>query len=355
MGIVIAILIFCVIIIIHELGHFLAAKACGVKVNEFALGMGPIVGFGKYKLKWVKGETTYAIKWLPIGGSVSMEGEDDSSEDSRAFHNKPVWQRMIIIVAGAVMNLILGFIIMLIIISRGDTVATTTIAGFADDAVSSSQLMVGDEIVKVNGMRLFSLTDLSYKLQSSDFRPDKEGNSKPYVFDFVVKRNGQMVEIPSVEFGSIVQGEDSSIKIDFAVTSEGKTFGNVISSAFGNSVSTGRLIWISLMDLVTGVYQIKDLSGPVGVVGAIEESAKLGFDAVLSIAAFISINVGIFNLIPFPALDGGRFAFLVIELVRRKPMKPEHEGMVHFVGILLLFLLMIVVTFQDITKLFLPK
>lgn len=347
MSIIIAILVFGVIIAIHEAGHFFAAKACGVKVNEFALGWGPAI----YKFK--KGETTYALRILPLGGYCSMEGEDDDSSDSRALGNKPVWQRMIIMVAGVVMNLILGFILLICMVTSDDAITSTTIHSFeSDNAVShSTGLEAGDKIVKINGMRIFSAMDISYQLQN-----DSDG-----IFEMVVERGGEKVTLPKVQLGRT----DNMIHIDFIVVGERITFVSTIKETAAQFCTYSRLIWISLADLVRGKYGINDLSGPVGIVDVIgdvvesqrdEVTHKIDWGAlltqILNIAAFITINLGIFNLLPIPSLDGSRMVFLIIEAIRRKKIPAEKEGMIHLIGLGLLIILMIVITVKDVIHLF---
>lgn len=356
MGIIIAIIVFGIIIAIHEAGHFVAAKLCGVKVNEFALGMGPAI------FKFKKGETTYALRILPIGGFCSMEGEDAKSDDDRAFGNKPVWKRLIIVSAGAIMNLILGFILIMIMVANQDAIRSTTIHSFAEDGASGTEqgsvatshstgLEKGDRIVKVNGMRIFTTADISYQFQN-----DADG-----VFEMVVERGGEMVTLPNVKFDKT----GDMMHIDFIVVGKSVTFSSAMKESCGQFATYSRLIWISFADLVRGKYKLNDLSGPVGIVEVIgdvvesqrdEESRKIDWEAlwtqILNIAAFITINVGIFNLIPFPALDGGRIFFLLIEAVRRKKIDPEKEGLVHLIGLGLLMLLMIVITIKDVLNLF---
>ena len=342
MTVLIAILAFCVIIIIHELGHFVAAKLCGIQVNEFAIGMGPVI------LRKQGKETAYVIRLLPIGGSVSMEGEDENSDNPRAFNRKPVWQRMIVIVAGAVMNLVLGFFVVMISLGLTENIATTTVSSFREQAVSSSQLMIGDRITKIDGLSIFTSSDIIYKLQSG-IEKNEQGN---LVFDFTVNRNGEKIVLNDVTFTSATYEDGtSSIYFDFTVEPMEKNFINMVSESFKESLSTGRLIIITLVDMLRGRYGINDLSGPVGVVGVVAESVKYDPSVFFRIVSLITINVGVFNLLPIPALDGCRFLFLVIELIRRKPLKPEVEGMVHFVGFALLMLLMLVVTFNDISRL----
>lgn len=348
MSIIVAILVFGVIIVIHEAGHFTAAKLCGVRVNEFSIGMGPRL------LGWGKGETKYSLRVLPIGGYVSMEGEDENSSDPRAFGNKPVWQRLIIVCAGAVMNLLLGFVILAIVSSCSEGITTTQIAGFYSEEAPShlSGLEVGDEIVKVNGLHVFTDTDISYQFQMDSDR----------VFEMEVIRDGKRVTLPAVSFdGETDENGASNLVIDFYVVGDKVTPLTVISYSSRKFVSVARMIWLSLIDLIRGRFSINDLSGPVGIVGAIGEvvgstSHGVAFSQMLldlmTFVVFITINVGIFNLLPIPALDGARAFFLIIESIRRKPIKPEHEGMVHFVGLMLLLGIMVVVTFFDIKKLF---
>ena len=346
--ILIAILIFGIIIMIHELGHFTVAKLCGIKVNEFAIGMGPKI------ISWGKNETKYSWRALPIGGFVSMEGEDDASDVPRAIRNKKVGQRLLVVLAGAIMNLVLGFILLVIITACSDAIVTTTVAQFyTDDAASHmSGLEVGDEIIKVNGMRVYTDTDISYQFQTDE----------DMVFEMTVRRNGEIVTLPNVKFDSTVLEDGTrSLVIDFIVYGEEVTPGSVLSYASRKFVSVARMIWLPLADLIQGKYSINDLLGPVGIVGAIGQvvgttEQGVAVSEMLSnlcyFVAFITINVGIFNLLPIPALDGSRAVFLIIEGIRRKPIKPEHEGMVHLIGMAALLLLMVVVTVSDITKLF---
>lgn len=367
MTIIIAILIFCVIIIVHECGHFFAAKSCGMKIDEFAIGMGPkllqsnekgvAIGFGDKIIKqWErkkakKSETTFCWRLLPIGGSVSL-GEDEETEDPRSFRNKPVWQRMIVIVAGAIMNLILGLIVCLISIASGEYITTTKVAGFYENSATAQYLQAEDEIININGLPIWSSMDIAYALQNSV--AEREGDSNFVTYEFTVLRNGAEVNIPAVTF-AVRESEDgtSSPVLDFYVRAAEKDFGGVISESGRMFMSEARLIWISVIDLISGRYGLNDLSGPVGVVQTVSNAATtMSLSQILSLVAFITINVGIFNLLPIPALDGARFLFLLIEAIRRKPIKAEYEGMVHFIGFAALMLLMIVVTFQDVGRLF---
>ncbi|HKM32431.1 MAG TPA: site-2 protease family protein [Oscillospiraceae bacterium] len=334
MEILIAIIVFCVIITVHELGHFVVAKLCGIYVKEFAIGMGPAL------IKWKGKETQYSLRLFPIGGYCNMEGEDVSSDDERAFCNKPVYQRMLVTCAGAVMNIALGFLVVMLQTSTGGNIVSTTIKQFEENATSAqSGLKVDDKILKVNGMNIFVDYDIVYQLVS-----DEDG-----LVDMQVLRDGEKVTLKDVHFAIEKKADNSqSINIDFSVYSTEKTFFNVIGQSFKETASTARLIWISLGDLITGKYGINDLSGPVGVVSAIGQASSMGINTLLMLISFITINVGIFNLLPIPALDGGRMIFLIIEAIRRKPIKPEHEGYVHFIGFALLILLIIIISIKDI-------
>lgn len=360
--ILIAILVFGLIIAIHEFGHFIAAKANGIQVNEFAIGMGPKI------IKFRKGETLYSLRLLPIGGFCSMEGEDTSSDNPRAYEKKKVWQRMIVVLAGAFMNIVLGFVLLIVTTCMSELVPTRYVSQPAmvscetygyntgcwsimtldgEIAVSSSiesGLQPEDEIISLNGSYIWSITDLSYKLQTTDEND----------FTVTVKRDGEKITLNHVKFEHQLSGG----RMDFKVIGEEKNPLNVVEFAFRDTVATGKLVWMSLGDLITGKYGFHDLSGPIGTISVISEAASAGvnwmqrLNSLLSLTVFITINVGIFNLLPVPGLDGSRFLFMVIEAIRRKPISKEREAMVHLVGMAALFLLMIVVTVQDVTKFF---
>ena len=336
-----ALLFFGVIIMIHECGHFACAKLFKVKVNEFSLGMGPAL----FKRK--KGDTLYAVRLFPIGGYVAMEGEDDASEDDRAFNKKPVWQKMIIVVAGALMNLILGFILMVLLLTTStDLIGTNTIKEFYPDAVSSQYgLQAGDRFVEIDGHHVWSELDLSFLMSRS-----QDG-----VFDFVVERDGEKVTLNDVHFATEQQNGITLIQYDFIIIGEQPGFLNIVKNAFTQSASIVRMVWLSVFDLVTGRSGMSELAGPVGTVDIIADVTAQAVSSgsltnLLTIMAFITINVGVANLLPLPALDGGRFLFLAIEAVRRKPVNPKYEGYVHAAGLALLLLLMVVVTYNDIAR-----
>ena len=341
--IIIAVLLFGLIIAIHELGHFLSAKLFKVKVNEFALGMGPAI----FKKK--KGDTQYSLRCLPIGGYVSMEGEDTESDDENAFCKKKWWKKFIIVAAGAIMNLILGLIFVTILTCMDDLIGTTQIHSFYENATSAQYGLEKDDVIKeINGTSIFSSRDISYCLQR-----DEDG-----IYDFVVERNGEEFTIEGVQFERKTdENGNSTIIYDFIIVGVEKTPLNVIATAAKDTVSIARLIWLTLFDLVTGHYGINDLSGPVGTVSIIADatsqavSSGANFDSIVYIMALITINVGVFNLLPVPALDGGRLFFILIEAIRKKPVPAKYEGIIHAVGLALLMLLMVVITFNDIKNL----
>lgn len=336
----IVILIFGVVILIHELGHFLTAKKCGIKVNEFAIGMGPRL------FKFGKGETVYSLRAFPIGGFVSMEGEDEDSKDPRSFQRASVWKRILVTAAGAIMNFILGFLVLLILLSTMELLPSRTIAKFTDNAVSNqgvSPLMEGDEILSVNGRRCFILQDVYYEFTRIS------GASA----EFVVRRNEESVVLPKVSFAiQEVTDAGNMIQQDFYIYGMEKTPLRVLGETLNWTASYSRTIILSLMDLVTGRVPLNALSGPVGIVQAISEAADNGYQNVLSLLALFTINLGIFNLLPIPGLDGGHLLFLIIEAIRRKPIKQKYEGVIHMIGLALLVGLILLVTFWDITKLF---
>ncbi len=339
---VVAIFFFGILIAIHEAGHFSLAKLFKVKVNEFSLGMGPAL------LKKRKGDTLYALRLFPIGGYVSMEGEDEDSSDSNAFNNKKVWQRFLILAAGAFMNLLLGLILVAVILSMEDLIGTNTIRNFYDNAKSQQTgLQVNDRITKIDGHNVISELDISFLMARSD-----DG-----IYDITVIRDGEKVELKDVTFESKEVDGHLQITYDFVIIGKSPTSGIIFAETFKRSASIVRIVWLSLFDLITGRYGLTDLSGPIGTVNIIADATaeatvnKDGLMNALNIMALVAINIGVFNLLPLPALDGGRLFFLIIEGIRRKPINPKYEGYVNAAGLVLLLGLMLVVTFNDIVSL----
>lgn len=282
------------------MGHFTVAKLSGIKVNEFAIGMGPkLFSFGK-------GETKYSLRLIPMGGYVQMEGEDEASEDERAFNQKPVWKRFLVVIAGAVMNIILGLVLIAILLTQQNLVGTTQIAGFHENATSqASGLRAGDVITHINGTSVWSDRDISFLMAR-----DKDG-----VIDFTVKRDGKTTDLKNVKFDTHEVDGQTIITFDFIIVGENKNFWNVLKTSFLETASMARLVWLSLFDLVTGHFGLSDLAGPVGTVSVIAEATTSGgFLNALSLMAFITINIGVFQ----SAADSGagwRQAFF-----------PDHRG-----------------------------
>lgn len=324
---------FLILIIIHEFGHFISAKLLGVRVNEFAVGFGPKIFSKQGK------ETKYSFNLIPLGGYCAMEGEDETSADDRAFCNKAAWRRFLIVVMGAVFNLLLGLIIVAIILAPSEAFYTTTVGRFEENAVSAnSGLQIDDTIIAVDGRRIIAINDLSYAFT----------NVKDSKIDITVKRDGKKVELKDVEFASEkVQGMDV-LTIDFAVYGQKKTVGSYITNTVKTAASYSVVIWRSLVDLLSGKYGISQVSGPVGVTVALADMAKQNLASLLPMMAFISINLGIFNLLPIPALDGGRLMFILYEMIFRKPVPQKFESLVHTVGFVLLFGFMILIVAKDI-------
>lgn len=345
--IILGILIFGLIILIHEFGHFLFAKLFKVGINEFAIGMGP-----KLWSKTGKDNVLYSLRAFPVGGYVSMVGEDDDGQDDEsALCKKPLWQRFIIIAAGAFMNIILGFVIMAIVVILSGKIYSTQIErfNFADENGNLIQmdswqnLNVGDKIVKVGNRHIFVRSDLLFEAMNVADTPTT----------LTVVRNGQKLEIDNFVFPTFVE---SGVKMGnanfFVPTSLPKTFVEVTKQSVCQSISVIRMIYTSLFDTLKGKYGADAVSGPVGVVNEIKNTASLGIGALLYLMMIISMNVGIFNLLPLPALDGGRLLFMFIELIRGKPINPKYEGYVHMAGLALLLIFAVLVTINDITKLF---
>lgn len=334
--IIIAILCFEVIIIIHEWGHYTAARLMKIKVNEFSVGMGPKI------FQFTRKGTKYSLRWVLFGGYCSMEGEDEKSDDENAFVNKKVWQRIFVVVAGALMNLVLGFVIVLIIVSSQNLVGTPQVAKFEDGAVSqSSGLQVGDIIKSIDGMRVYTTNDISTGLSRS---PDD-------TVDMVVDRNGAETSL-EVKFNTADYEGTQYIEMDFWLLGREKTVSNVLSSTCKEFASYARSVFLSIHDLIVGRYGISDMSGPVGAVSVVSDAVKTSSYSVLRIVALLTINVGLFNLFPIPALDGWRLFVLIGEGITRKKLPQKTEYLINAVGLVLLLGLMCVVTFSDITKLF---
>ena len=439
--ILIGVLLFELIIFIHEFGHFITAKKSGIKVNEFSLGMGPkIFSFGK-------GETKYSLRVFPIGGFCAMEGEDEESPEPRAFNNAKVWKRMIVIIAGAVMNIILGFVFMFVVVVQQDAYSSTEVQSFPATSFSScTGLQSGDVIKEINGYGISTSMDFNYPISTAelktvdgstleiykedcgnnlynmavslvqdknnklsdeqvskvnellskstseivkakskedaysvyenyykeindacgikDYKVEKiveKETRKRYTADILVERNGEEKLLKNVQFFTYTtkDNSDPQVSIDFYVKPIEKTFGSVLSQTFKQTISTCKMIYASLGGLLTGKFGLKDMSGPIGIASAVttvaSESLSSGFmsavNSIIYVMMIITVNLGLFNMLPFPALDGGRFVFLIIEAIRGKSVPRKVEAIVNGIGMGLLILLMILITANDIFKL----
>lgn len=419
MNILLAILVFGGLIFVHELGHYLAARACGIGIREFSVGMGPRI------LGWTSKKTgiAYNLRLLPIGGFVSMYGEDEDCEREDAFHRKPVWQRLIVTVAGAVMNILVGLLLTFVMLCSQDLLGTTTIVRFQNPYAASelAGLCAGDEILSFNGAAVtdaetledlvgeasapITLTvrrgdktvtiegidldgELDFSLETgtmvvSDFLRSEPrskqqglrvgdeilyvGSARVHTYlsagyeimrrgiepiDLTVLRDGERITIEDVSFVTTEEDGVAYGNVDFYFLGVEKTLPKLLYQTWHQSISSIKMVWESLTDLVTGRYGLQQMSGPVGTTQAIGQAAQEGNTSLLYLCALIAMNLGVFNLLPFPALDGGRILFLLIEFVRRKPMRREIESYINMAGLFLLLLLMAVVTFKDIIGLF---
>ena len=336
-----AILVFGFLIFIHEFGHYLCARACGVGIKEFAIGMGPRVAGWTSKKSGIQ----YSVRALPFGGYVSMLGEDEESDDERSFGKKKIWQRMLIVLAGPVMNLVIGFLAMTIMVSSAGELYSTEIEYRELSGVAISEangLRNGDEILKVGKVGVHTRYEVTYEIMRQGYE----------AIDITVRRDGKVLTVENVLFPSRESGGVTFGAWDFYGGTDDFTFGNVLKHSFFRSVSTVKMVIDSLVDLIGGRYGMEALSGPVGMTQTIGESVAGGLQSFLYIFVVITINLGVFNLLPIPALDGGRFLFLLIEAVIRRPLNAKVEGYIHAVALLLLLGLAAVVTFNDIIRLF---
>ena len=336
-----AILIFSVIIFVHELGHFLAARIFGVTVHEFAIGMGPVLWKRQGK------RTLYSVRAIPMGGFCQMEGEDSESEDAGAFRNKKPWQRLIILAAGAAMNLALGFVVVLVLVASSAItnggIASTVVETVLPEASAAEFLQPGDKITQINGETVHIMRDLSFALSQN-------GGKEATV---TVERDNERFTRTFTPLETTYEDGSKGYLVGFNVAVKPANIGSIIHEAFFQTVWMVKLVFVSLGMLIRGQAGINDLSGPVGVVSTMSAVAQAGWLDFLFFAAFLAVNIGVMNLLPLPALDGGRIFFTLIEMIFRKPIPPEKEGWVHAAGFVLLILLMVYVTFQDIVRLFL--
>ncbi len=346
--ILVAVVLFGLLVIFHEFGHFFFAKLFKVRVNEFSVGFGPALW------KRQKGQTLYALRVIPFGGYCAMEGEDDASDDPGAFPKQPVWRRMIILAAGAFNNLVLGLVLVGLMLAVQGQFYTTTVAGFAKDAKSeASGLAVGDRIVSVDGRRVYCSSDLSYMLMASE----------DDTLTMEVRRNGELLTLGAVQFDMQTVEGRRVIAADFGIAAANMSIRHPLTflkCTFLESASVARVVWMSLLDLIGGRFGLNDMMGPVGMVSSVSETVSeavsgsaggVGLDYLFYLMGMLTINLGVLNLLPLPALDGGRLVFLAIEAVCRKPVPARYEGLVHGIGLVLLFGLILIITGNDILRL----
>ncbi|MDR0424198.1 MAG: RIP metalloprotease RseP [Clostridiales Family XIII bacterium] len=327
-----AVIIFCLLIFVHELGHLIAAKSVGIKVNEFALGMGPRI------FKFRKGETDYALRALPIGGACVMEGEDKDSEDPRGFNNKGFFAKAVTVVAGSFMNLLLAVLLLAAVIFSYGVPGTSIDAVSEGSPAEAAGLMGGDTIAAINGAPIEKWDDVGATIQ----------NSQGDVLELTIIRGGESTEISCGYY----EGEDGLRKIGVLPGME-RRLSNIFPSIGRGAVATvemGKSMIRIIGQLFTGETPMTELTGPVGIVYVVSDVAKNGIFQLAQLAALISLNLGIVNMLPLPALDGGRLLFLIIRKLTGKVITDEMEGRIHLAGLLLLFGLMIFVTFQDVTR-----
>ena len=340
---IIAILLFSAIILFHELGHFLLAKANGIRVNEFSLGLGPtIVGF-------TKGETKYSVKLLPFGGACMMEGEDSQSDDDRSFQKKSVWARISVVAAGPVFNFIMAFVLAVIILGNIG-ISTPTVAQVEDGyGAQTAGLQAGDEIIKMNHKHIHFFKEISM------YTLFHEGETVEVTYE----RNGEQ---NTVEVQPSYDEEQGRYRYGIYGSGEYTKVGPIKTLQY--SVYEVKY-WIcstvdSLKMLVMRKIGMDQLSGPVGIVNVVADAyqqtksygAIVVIEQFLYIGILLSANLGVMNLLPLPALDGGRLVFLFVEAIRRKRIPPEKEGYVHGLGFVLLMLLMVFVLFNDVKRIF---
>ncbi len=351
MSILFAILLFSLLIFLHELGHFVAAKAFGVQVNEFAMFMGPAI------VKWKRGETQYSIRCIPIGGYCAMEGEDDNSDSPRSFAKAKWWKRMIILLAGVTMNFVAGLLIFAIICLPGKEVSAPVITDFTDCCVFNTEqgLQVGDEILELDGEKIYINSDISLILTLNQTK----------THDITVLRNGKELEFKNFEMAHTHKDEKGADYLHY-----GFQFGEIRKANLWDkmvytwhvTIDNVRTIRISLEMLFTGKAGLKDLTGPIGIVQVASDAAsasknsKEAFQNVMYLGGFLAINLAVMNLLPIPALDGGRVAALlitmVIEKITGKKLDPKYEAYVHAAGMVLLLGLMAVIFMKDIIMIF---
>ena len=350
MSIIFAILLFSLLIFLHELGHFVAAKASGVQVNEFSMFMGPAI------FKKQVGETLYSIRCIPFGGYCAMEGEDTDTDNPRSFQKAAWWKRLIILVAGSFMNFVTGIVIMVIVFLPMQQYVVPVIDGFADYAtIDDYGLQKGDRFVEIDGEKIYLQSDFSLilSLNPGDFH------------DIVVERDGKLVELNDfhMERHEVTQEDGTNVMLfGMNFTLKDASLADRLQYSWYSTIDVVRTVRLSLQMLLTGQAGFSDMTGPVGIVqqmSSVADASATWVDALLNMlyfGGFIAINLGVMNLLPIPALDGGRVLALLlttgIEAVTKKKIDPKYEGYIHGIGMILLLGLMAVILFKDIFTIF---
>ena len=351
-----AILIFGILILVHELGHFLTAKLFKVKVNEFSIFMGPALW------KRQRGETLYAIRCIPLGGYCAMEGEDQESNDPRAFGNAKWWKKIITLAAGACMNFLLGFLLVLMLVCFSGffpAFATPVLESVEPGSSFSDRLQAGDQIYEIDGERVYTSDDITTLLSLNL-------SGQENIHNLVIIRDGEKITLGQVnmEPRELPDGSGgASLRYGMNLTTVPRNLGNILSHSWNMSVNYVRTVRLSLQLLIQGRVGLDEMTGPVGIVKTIADigtsstqtmNASAGIWNVISIASFIAINLGVMNLLPIPALDGGQIFLMIVNgiyrLFTRRNINPRYLGYVNAAGFFCLIALMVLVAISDVTK-----
>lgn len=330
--IIIVILMLEVLIIGHEFGHFITAKKCGITVNEFAVGMGPLL------LKKVKNGTQYSLRAFPIGGYCAMEGEDEDTGSAGSFASKSIPKRILVVSAGAIMNYLMAIVILIVMLMIIGSPVTTLSGVVEGGSAEKAGLQAGDKIVAVQGVPTDSWEEVVDAISES-----KVGDE----ITVTAVRDSEEITVSGVE---VMENEEGGLYIGIYAGRQPNFF-SAVKNSFTESVELVKLMYKSLWMLVTGSASVNDVVGPVGIVSVMDNGVHTGgLVYVLFMAALISVNLAVINLLPLPALDGGRLLFLLLCAITRKELNPEIEGRIHYAGFILLMLLAVLITVKDINQ-----
>lgn len=377
---IVTILMFLIMVSLHEFGHFITAKLMNFKILEYAIGFGPCIWKSK------KSEIQYSLRIIPFGGYCKFEGEDDVSDDPRAFSNQAVWKRIIVVAAGGIFNIILGFLLFIVIISQTSPMVTNKVESVVPKSyIAESGLMSGDEIIRINGKKVNFYNDITLYAQdftentecelvikrdgekkTLNFKPTKSTSVYKYQEDGIAVTshiNGVKTDDEFYPYSKEIEKDESLIGkeekverliIGFVPLKENVNAFNIWGECWNQTRFVVKLVYNSLWQMITGDIGVDQMSGPVGIVKEVNTAVNSGSNSwlyVLNLTALLTINLGVFNLLPIPALDGGRLFFMLIELIARKRIPPDKEGLVHGIGFMLLIALIIFVSYNDIMKL----